>query len=120
LWVFFSAGCSHLRKILIIAGFLTYFRQLKQKLIFCFFTPLLNSGEEDEEDGDYTFGNSYSALVDHLKKDLQIEINTPIASVAFSNTDQGEESLLFLSVAFNDTVSFSFANICANFIHSLK
>ena len=47
-------------------------------------------GEEDEEDGDYTFGNSYSALVDHLKKDLQIEINTPIASVAFSNTDQGE------------------------------
>mmetsp|Transcript_47483 Transcript_47483/g.82965 ORF Transcript_47483/g.82965 Transcript_47483/m.82965 type:complete len:386 (-) Transcript_47483:82-1239(-) len=44
-------------------------------------------GEEDEEDGDYTFGNSYSALVDHLKKDLQIEINTPIASVAFSNTD---------------------------------
>ena len=47
-------------------------------------------GEEDEEDGDYTFGNSYSALVDHLKKDLQIEINTPIASVAFSNTDLGE------------------------------
>ncbi len=61
-----------------------------KKLIFCFFPPLLNTGEEDEEDGDYTFGNSYSALVDHLKKDLQIEINTPIASVIFSNTDQGE------------------------------
>ena len=42
------------------------------------------AGDEDEEDGDYTFGNSYSALVDHLKKDLQIEINTPIVGVEFS------------------------------------
>jgi len=42
------------------------------------------AGDEDEEDGDYTFGNSYSALVDHLRKDLQIEINTPIVSVQFS------------------------------------
>ena len=41
-------------------------------------------GEEDEEDGDYTFKNSYSCLVDHLQKDLQIELETPIANVTYS------------------------------------
>lgn len=55
-------------------------------LLFLTNTPAHTStaGDEDEEDGDYTFGSSYSALVDHLKKDLQIEINTPIVSVQFS------------------------------------
>eukprot|EP01034_Spumella_vulgaris_P040797 gene40797-50485_t len=38
-------------------------------------------GAEDEEDGDYTFKNSYSCLVDHLKKDLQIELNTPVQHI---------------------------------------
>lgn len=41
------------------------------------------TGGEDEEDGDYTFKNSYSSLVNHLSKDLQIEINTPIAKIAY-------------------------------------
>lgn len=38
---------------------------------------------ENGEDGDYTFKNSYSALIDHLKRDLQIELNTPIVKITY-------------------------------------
>jgi hypothetical protein len=41
------------------------------------------AGPEDEEDGDYTFKNSYSGLIDYLSKDLQIELNTPITKVCY-------------------------------------
>jgi hypothetical protein len=41
------------------------------------------AGPEDEEDGDYTFKNSYSGLIDYLSKDLQIELNTPISKVCY-------------------------------------
>jgi hypothetical protein len=41
------------------------------------------AGPEDEEDGDYTFKNSYSGLIDYLSKDLQIELNTPITMVCY-------------------------------------
>jgi hypothetical protein len=50
---------------------------------FCCYFDVIATGEEDEEDGDYTFKNSYSGLIDHLRKDLQIELNTPIAHVAY-------------------------------------
>lgn len=49
-------------------------------------------GEEDEEDGDYTFKNSYSCLVDHLQKDLQIELETPIANVTYSPVPEPVQS----------------------------
>ena len=50
-------------------------------LLFC--TSTNNLGAEDEEDGDYTFKNSYNCLVDFLQKDLQIELNTPIKHIHY-------------------------------------
>ena len=61
------------------------------------------TGGDDEEDGDYTFKNSYSCLVDHLKKDLQIELNCPVAHISHhpqpSNTegDNAESGLITLT-----------------------
>jgi len=40
-----------------------------------------------EEDGDYTFKNSYACLVNHLQKELQIEINTPVQHIDYPLLD---------------------------------
>ena len=42
-----------------------------------------------EPEGDYTFKYSYSGLVDHLKKDLQIELNTPVQHIEYPESGEG-------------------------------
>jgi protoporphyrinogen oxidase len=37
--------------------------------------------EESEEDGDFKFTNSYSCLIDHLKRGVRIKTNTPVTKV---------------------------------------
>jgi hypothetical protein len=41
-------------------------------------------GQDEEEDSDFTFVNSFSCLIDHLKEDLQIDVNTPIQNVDYN------------------------------------
>lgn len=38
-------------------------------------------GPGEDEDGDFTFRNSFGALVAHLSKELQIELNSPVSLV---------------------------------------
>lgn len=38
---------------------------------------------EQEEDGDYTFKRSYKCLIDHLKQNLQIQTNSPVAKLQY-------------------------------------
>jgi hypothetical protein len=50
-------------------------------------------GGEDEEDGDYTFKNSYSCLVDHLlSAPLQVELNSPVAHIHYPAAIDGANS----------------------------
>lgn len=44
-------------------------------------------GGDEEEDGDYTFANSYACLIDHLKEGLQIETRSPVAVVQYPESD---------------------------------
>lgn len=37
--------------------------------------------EESEEDGDFKFTNSYSCLIDHLKRGVRVKVNTPVKKV---------------------------------------
>ena len=40
--------------------------------------------EEEEEEHDFTFVNSFGCLVDHLKKDLQIELNSAVSHIDYT------------------------------------
>lgn len=40
--------------------------------------------EEEEEEHDFTFVNSFGCLVDHLKHNLQIELNSPVCHVDYT------------------------------------
>lgn len=39
------------------------------------------AGEEEVEESDFQFANSFKCVVDHLKKGLQIELNSPVSEV---------------------------------------
>jgi hypothetical protein len=47
-------------------------------------TPAHGEGEEEEEEHDYTFVDSFKCLIDHLKQNLQIELNSPVRSVDYT------------------------------------
>jgi hypothetical protein len=42
--------------------------------------------EEEGDDGDYVFVNSFKNVVNRLKKDLQVELNMPVVSVQHPHT----------------------------------
>jgi monoamine oxidase len=39
---------------------------------------------EEEEEHDFTFVNSFGCLIDHLKQDLQIELNSPVFRIDYT------------------------------------
>ena len=43
---------------------------------------------EGEDDHDFGFVNSYSCLIDYLKKDLQIEVNSAVTDIAYSPSSE--------------------------------
>eukprot|EP01034_Spumella_vulgaris_P031927 gene31926-39445_t len=60
--------------------------------------PVSNGYEVDGEgDKDYSFKNSYSCLIDHLKKDLQIEINTPVQHIQWPDASNSADGIITLT-----------------------
>lgn len=52
--------------------------------------------QEEEEEHDFTFVNSFGCLVDHLKRDIQVELNSPVCRVDYTlpNTDSKDTTHL--------------------------
>lgn len=52
---------------------------LRQCIIWC----KLWNGESSDDDGDFYFNRSYKCIIDHFKKNLQIEVNSPVSEVHY-------------------------------------
>lgn len=48
--------------------------------------------QECEEDGDYSFDNSWSSLVSHLKQNLQIELRCPVSDIQYIPQQSGRDA----------------------------
>lgn len=73
----------------------------------------------DEEDGDYTFDNSYSVLVDHLKSGLQIETSSPVAAIHHPESSADAVGLVRLTTT-TGTNYFARSVIVTSSPHVLK
>jgi monoamine oxidase len=49
---------------------------------------------ESDEDGDFKFLNSFKCLVDYLKDGIQVELNTPVHSIDYSNVSKDTDGLI--------------------------
>lgn len=59
----------------------------KQCIRWCRLWHGEHGDDAEEEDGDYTFDNSYACLVDHLKQGLQIETGSAVSVIQHPESD---------------------------------
>lgn len=81
--------------------------------------------EEEEEEHDFTFVNSFGCLIDHLKQNLQIEVNSPVAHINYSlpsksNNLSSPESELIKITTLNGITYYTKSLVITSSPHVLK
>jgi monoamine oxidase/cytochrome b involved in lipid metabolism len=62
------------------------------------------SGDDDEFECDFSFKGSFKVVVDHLKEDVQVELNSPVKNIEYSSSSSAQGSL------FSDLVKLTTAD----------
>jgi monoamine oxidase/cytochrome b involved in lipid metabolism len=74
----------------------------------------LPPGPDEDPDSDFTFKNSFGCIIDHLKKPLQVEVNTPVQKIVYDPEEDGKTKSKegnIVKVITNDGVEYQAKNI---------